>query len=79
MYSFQSMSDSMIFIPRIVKLDYIYRSQLTSLGRNRHAKQNVVIRDFKSPYIYCGQGIKYPMYSFKSESDWIIFIHRRVK
>jgi hypothetical protein len=78
MYSFQSTSDWILFIPRMLKLDYIYGSQLNSIGKNPHAKQNEVIRELKTRYMLW-PGIKYPMYSFRSKSDWIIFIPWRVK
>jgi hypothetical protein len=70
MYSLQSKSDSIIFIPRrgIAGL-YICSSQLISLGSNPQAKQNVVIRDVKSRYMLW-PGIKYSMYSFQSKSDF---------
>jgi hypothetical protein len=53
MYSLYSKSDWIIFIPRSVKAGiyiyiYIYISGLISIGKNRQAKLNVVIRDLKS-------------------------------
>jgi hypothetical protein len=63
MYLFQSKSDSIIFIPRRVEATiYIYTSQLSSIGTNPKAKQNVVIRDLKTRYMLW-PGIKYSMYS----------------
>jgi hypothetical protein len=56
----------------------MYSSQLSSMGTNPYAKQNDVIRDLKTRYMLW-PGIKYPMYSFQSKSDWIIFIPLRVK
>jgi hypothetical protein len=62
----------------VLELDYIYSSQLNSIGTNPHSKQNVVIRDVKTRYrLY--PGMKYSMYSFQSKSDSIIFIPRSVK
>jgi hypothetical protein len=78
MYSLQSKSDSIITFPDVLKLDYIYSSQLISIGTNPEAKQNVLIRDVKTGYILW-PGIKYPTYSFQSKSDSIIFIPRCVK
>jgi hypothetical protein len=80
MYSFQSNSDWIIFIPRRVKarLYWIYSSQFSSIGTNRYVKQTLVIRDLKARYIFW-PGIKYPMYSFQSKPDCIIFIPQRVK
>jgi hypothetical protein len=62
----------------VSKLDYIDRSQLNSIGTNPHAKQYDVIREIKTRYMLW-PGIKYPMCSFQSKSDWLIFILRRVK
>jgi hypothetical protein len=56
----------------------MYSSQLNSIGKKPHAKQNDVIREIKTGYMLW-TGIKYPMYSFQSNSDWITFIQRRVK
>jgi hypothetical protein len=77
MYSFLSKSDSILFIARRVKLEYIYSSQLISIGTNPQAKQYVVNRDIKTRYMLWPE-IKYSMYSFQSKSDSIIFIPRRV-
>jgi hypothetical protein len=38
-------------LPHVLKLDYIYSSQLISIGTNPQAKQNVVIRDVKTRYM----------------------------
>jgi hypothetical protein len=85
MYSFQTKSVWKIFIPRRIKARvyiylyiYIYSSQLSSFGTNRQAKEGVAIRDFRMRYMLW-PGIKYPMNSFPSNSDWIIFNPRRVK
>jgi hypothetical protein len=78
MYSFQSKTDWIISIPDVSKLDYIYSSQLNSIGTNPHEKQNDVIRELKTRYVLW-PGIKYPIYSFRTKSDWIVFIPRRVK
>jgi hypothetical protein len=78
MYSFQSKCGSIIFIPDVLKLDYIDSTQLISIGTNPQAKQNVVIRDVKTRNMLL-PGIKYTMYSFQSKSDSIIFIPRHVK
>jgi hypothetical protein len=76
LYSFQSKSDSIIFIPqRVESRLYICSSQLISIGMNAQAKQNVVIRDVKTRYMFW-PGVKYPMYSFQSKCDSIIFIPR---
>jgi soluble P-type ATPase len=40
--------------------------------------KNDVIRELKTRYMLW-PGIKYPMYSFQSKSDWIIFTPRRKK
>jgi hypothetical protein len=50
----------------------------TTIGTNRHVKQNVVIHDLIKRYILC-PGVKYPMCSFKSNTDSMIFISRRLK
>jgi hypothetical protein len=83
MYSIQSKSDRIIFIPRRGKARlyiyiYIYSSQLISMGTNPHAKQNDDIRELITRYMLW-LGIKYPIYSLQSKSDRIIFIPRRVK
>jgi hypothetical protein len=79
MYSFQSKSDSIIFIPQSVEATiYIYISQLSSIGTNPEAKKYVVIHDLKMRNMLW-PGIKYPMYSIQSKSDSIIFIPRRIK
>jgi hypothetical protein len=62
----------------VLKIDYIHTSQLSSIGTNRDAKRNVVNRELKTQYMMF-PGIKYTMFSFKSKSDGIIFIRRRVK
>jgi hypothetical protein len=48
----------------VLNLDYVYSSQLISIGINPQAKQNVVIRDVKTRYMLW-PGVKYPMYSLK--------------
>jgi uncharacterized membrane protein YpjA len=69
MYPFQTKSDFIIFIPRSVKAKiYIYISLLNSIATNRHAKQNDVIGELKTPYMLWPE-IKYPMYSFQTNSD----------
>jgi hypothetical protein len=35
----------------MLKLYYVYSSQLSSIGANSHTKQNVVIRNFKTRYM----------------------------
>jgi hypothetical protein len=78
-YSFQSKSDRIIFITRRVKARfYIYSLQLNSIRSNPLAKQNDVNGELKTRYML-RPGIKYPMYSFQSKSDWMIFIIRHVK
>jgi hypothetical protein len=62
----------------VFRLDNISSSQLSSIGTNRHAKQNVFIHDLKTRYMLCPR-VKYPMCSLKSTSDSIIFIPRDVK
>jgi hypothetical protein len=62
----------------MLKLEYIYGSQLTLILSNPHTKQNDVIRETKTRYMLW-PGKKYPMYSLESQSHWIIFIPRRVK
>jgi hypothetical protein len=57
-------------------LDYIYSSQLTLIGTNRHSTQNVVIHDLKIRYVL-GSTVKYTVCSLKSNSDLIIFTHGR--
>jgi hypothetical protein len=61
----------------VLRRDYIYFT-IKFNRRNRHAEQKFVIRDLKTR-IMLWTGIKYPIYSFQSKSDWIIFIPRRVK
>jgi hypothetical protein len=79
MYSFQSKSDSIIFIPRRVKARlYIYSSKLISIGTNPQAEQDVIIRVVKTRCMLW-KGIKYSMYSFQSKCNTIIFIPQRVK
>jgi hypothetical protein len=72
----QSLIKQCLF-PDVLKLDCIYSSQLSSIGTNRHAIQNV-IRDLKTGYMLWSLW-KVPIYSFQSKSDWIIFIPRCVK
>jgi hypothetical protein len=79
MYSFQSKSGCIIFLPRRVEAGlYIYSSQLSSIGTNRLPNQNFVIRDLKTLYMLW-QEIRYPMYSFQCESACIIYIPLPVK
>jgi hypothetical protein len=79
MYSFQSKSNSIIFIPRIVEARlYIYGSQLSSVATNPQAKKKVVINDLKTRYVLWPV-IKYLMYSIQSKSDSIILIPRHIK
>jgi hypothetical protein len=78
MYSFKSKSDMKIFTPRHVSARLDIHFKISSIGTNRHAKQNVLIRDLKTRYMLL-QGIKYTIYTFKSRLDWIIFIPRRVE
>jgi hypothetical protein len=65
-------------VPDVWKLDYIYISQLNSIGTNRRPKKSVVNRDFKTHYVMW-PGIKYTICSSQSRYDWIIFIPRRGK
>jgi hypothetical protein len=51
MYSFQSTSDWILFIPLISKLDYMYSSQLNSIGMKSHANENGVIDKHKTRYM----------------------------
>jgi hypothetical protein len=77
MYSFQSKSYLIIFIPRRVKAKlYIYSSQLSSIGTNPQAKQKVAIRDLITRYMLW-PGMKSPMCSIQAKSDSTIFIPRR--
>jgi hypothetical protein len=61
--------------PDVLKLDYVYSSQLNSMGTNRRAKQNV-IHLLKARCMQCST-VKYSMCSFKTDFDSIIFISRR--
>jgi hypothetical protein len=81
MYSLQSKSDWIKFIPRRVKARiyiYIYMSEITLILTNAHEKQNDVILELKTRYIVWPV-IKYTIHSFQSKCDWMIFIPRRVK
>jgi hypothetical protein len=79
MYLFQSKSRWIFFVQRRVEAGlYIFSSQMSSIGSNPQAKQNVDIRELNTLYMQW-PGIYYPMYSFQSRSHWIIFIPRRVK
>jgi hypothetical protein len=71
---FKSNPDSVIFIPRRVNLDYIYRSQLTSIVTNCYEG---VIHGRKTRYMLCSK-LYYLMCSFRTNSNSIIFIPRRV-
>jgi hypothetical protein len=78
MYSLQSKSDFIIFIPRRVKarlylcftIQFIWKECARETKRCYSRNQNA---------LYAMARNKYPMYSFQSKSDWIIFIPRRVK
>jgi hypothetical protein len=77
MYSFQSKSDTILFIPRCVK-SRLYISFTIKFNRNESPVEKNVIHDLKMSYMLW-PGIKYTMYSFQSKSDSIIFIPRRIK
>jgi hypothetical protein len=76
-HSNQSLIGYYLF-PDVLNLDYIHTSQLSSIGSNSQARQNFVIRVLETRYMLW-PGIENSMYTFHSNSYWIIFIPRRVK
>jgi hypothetical protein len=72
MCSFISNPNSIIFTSeRLNARLYIYSSQLTLIGTNRHSTQNVVIHDLKMRYMLCST-VNYTVCSLKSNSDLMI-------
>jgi hypothetical protein len=45
MYSLQTNSDSIKFIPDVLKLDFVNSSQPVSIGTNPQEIKNILIRD----------------------------------
>jgi hypothetical protein len=79
MYSFQSKTESIIFVPRQVNpWLYIWFTIKFSSNESSSEKKNVVIHDFKTRYMLW-PGIKYSMYIIQSKSASIIFIPRRIR
>jgi hypothetical protein len=67
MYSFQSKSHWITFIPRRVKARLNILFAIKFNKNESPGEKNVVIRDFKTSYMPL-TGIKYPMYSTQSKS-----------
>jgi hypothetical protein len=81
MYSFQSNSDWIIFIPRRVKARiYIYYTINFNINESPRETKRCYSRTQNALYAVARNKVPYvPMYSFQSKPDCIIFTPLRVK
>jgi hypothetical protein len=78
MYSFQSKSDWIIFIPRYVKARlYIYFTIKFNQNESPREKKRCYSRNKNALYAVARNKVPYVL--IPKKADWIIFIPRRVK